>query len=60
MRYKVPIDFTITADSPEEARLRINEFLEDSIMTGRSYFQVVDYEVPYGYPAESLEEEGLL
>ena len=53
-RYKVPIDFIVEATSPEECKVRINEFLLHSVMENRITFGVIDYHAPVGYPVEEM------
>ena len=53
-KYRVPIDFIVNASSPEECKIRINEFLLHALMENRKTFGVVDYEAPYSYPLEEM------
>lgn len=53
-QYKVPIDFTIKADSPEEAKYRLEEFLLQAVNEFRLTYGIIDYEAPYGFPTEEV------
>ena len=48
--YRIPIDFFIKADSPEEAKIRMEEFLTQALSEFRLKFYVDGWEAPFGYP----------
>lgn len=55
-KYNIPIDFVVRASTPEEAQLRISEFLLRAVTEFRVDYNIVDYEAPYGYPVEEINE----
>ena len=55
-KYKIPIDFTVRADTPEEAKERVDEFLLQTVMDYRVHYSIVNYEAPYGYPVEEVSD----
>ena len=59
MLYKVSVDFTVEASSPEEVKVNLNEFLLRAITEWRlMHCKVKDYEFPYGYPEEPISNIG--
>ncbi len=56
MKYRVPIDFIVKATTPEEAKIRIEEFLLHAVSEFRLAFDILEYEAPFGYPIEPESE----
>lgn len=52
MTYKVPVDFTIEASSAEAAADSMDNFLRICYKEYSRLFNVIDYELPVGYPIE--------
>lgn len=52
--YIVPMDFTVKAESSEEAKFRLDEFLMHAVSEFRLEYGIIDYEAPFGYPTEEV------
>lgn len=54
--YKVPVDFYVRADHLKELDYQVHQFLKHSVDENGFQYQIVKWELPVGYPAESLDE----
>lgn len=51
--YKIPVDFTIKATNADQAAHMADLFLKACHRDVAIFYNVVDYELPVGYPIES-------
>lgn len=52
-QYKIPVDFTVEAKDAEEAAVLADLFLKMCYKELAKLYNIVDYELPVGYPIES-------
>ena len=54
-KYNVPVDFTVVANTSEEIKIIMDDFLLRAVTELRTQFpQIKDYQFPYGYPIEEV------
>ena len=51
-KFKVPVDFTVYAENKTQLMLHIDLFLKQCYRDVAPGYNVIDYELPVGYPAE--------
>lgn len=52
IKYRVPVDFTIYAKDEYHLKKQIDAFLAQSYREFSASYNVIDFELPVGYPAE--------
>lgn len=52
IKFNVPVDFTVYARDTVHVQEQIDLFLKQAFREFSASYNVMDYEVPYGYPLE--------
>jgi len=56
MLYRTPVDLYVRAETLKELDYQVHQFLEHSMDENGFQYQITKWELPVGYPAESLDE----
>lgn len=55
MRYNVPVDFTVEADSLDKLQEHFTQFMRMACREFALQYQIIDWELPTGYPVEEVK-----
>ena len=53
-KFKVPVDFTVYAEDKDLLKKQIDHYLTQCFRDYAASYNVIDYELPVGYPAEEM------